>query len=304
MKKICVAGLNPSWQKTLFFNGIKYGSVNRASSVTATASGKGVNFARAVKTWNLCRAGVCQFAGGANGERLCKAMENEGIEHITQKIISETRICSTLVPGGGEPVTEIIEPSPCITKSESLAMLCAMREAIAASDALAICGTYPADIGKDFYADIADAARKNGKLLFIDSFSGIEATLSSGVTDVLKINLDELKALTKKDSVQSAFTECLTQYAINVLAVTDGAEKAYIATKSNPVPEALNVPVIENVVNTIGCGDTCSGVMLSEILNGTDELKAFKLGLAAASANCMTPEPACFDPETARGLAV
>ena len=54
--------------------------------------------------------------------------------------------------------------------------------------------------------------------------------------------------------------------------------------------------------NTIGAGDTCSSVMLSEIVNGTDPMEAFLLGLSAASASCMTPVCAFYDKNTALKL--
>ena len=58
----------------------------------------------------------------------------------------------------------------------------------------------------------------------------------------------------------------------------------------------------DKVENTIGAGDTCSSIMLSEIVNGADPMEAFLLGLSAASASCMTQVCAYYDRDTALAL--
>ena len=67
--EIAVFGANPSWQKTLSFEHLLPGEVNRARSADAYASGKGVNFCRAATCHGLCRTRLFQFAGGGNGRR-------------------------------------------------------------------------------------------------------------------------------------------------------------------------------------------------------------------------------------------
>lgn len=303
MKRICVAGLNPSWQKTIVFESFTIGAVNRSLSMVCSASGKGINFARAVGNWGKSSAIVCQFAGGSTGVMLNEYLENEGIKHCSIQTRSDTRVCSTLTSEEiGSPVTEVIEPSPVIESYEHDAMMNAMKNQIASSDALAICGTFPAGLDGKFYAELASEAGKSGKFVFVDSYAGIEDTLSAGV-DVLKINLDELRKLTGHDNVDVAFDVCFSRWDIGVLAITDGPGCAYLASSADGKIHRFRVPRISHVTNPIGSGDTCSGVMLSELLSGTSPVDAFKLGLAAASANCLTPTPACFERDEALRLA-
>ena len=47
------------------------------------------------------------------------------------------------------------------------------------------------------------------------------------------------------------------------------------------------LPVLEKVVNPIGCGDTASAVLLSEMLCSRDIFESFRNALGAASANCL-----------------
>ena len=79
---ILVCGPNPAWQKTLFFDEFRPCEVNRARECDFRASGKGVNFARAVRTLGIARPVVHQFAGGANGCALNAWLKDEGIEFV------------------------------------------------------------------------------------------------------------------------------------------------------------------------------------------------------------------------------
>ena len=134
----------------------------------------------------------------------------------------------------------------------------------------------------------------------MDAFIGIDKILQNGV-DLLKINLDELNVLTGEKDVEKAFRACFSKFKVGALAVTDGKNPAFISGNGKDI-DSLPVPVVENPVNPIGSGDTCSGVMLSEIVSGTPLREAFRCGLAAASANCLTEDPATFDRTIAKSF--
>ena len=93
----------------------------------------------------------------------------------------------------------------------------------------------------------------------------------------------------------------MRRFRIGILAVTDGKDPAMLSEGGEI--RYLRVPAVEKPVNPIGCGDTCSGVMLTELLSGASPVKAFRNGLAAASANCMTAAPAIYEKETALRFA-
>jgi len=117
----------------------------------------------------------------------------------------------------------------------------------------------------------------------------------------LKINREELLILSGEKDAESAFRQCFRRFRIGLLAVTDGKNPAMLSEGGEV--RYLDVPPVERPVNPIGCGDTCSGVMLTGLLSGDSPLEAFRNGLAAASANCMTPRPAIYDKETALRFA-
>lgn len=296
--KLAISGLNPAWQKTISFHNFIPGAVNRAAALMEMASGKGINTARAAINWGCADPVVFQVAGGMNGERLVAYLNEEGLPHQTLMIPGNTRCCTTILDRTNHTMTELIEPSAKVPESSVEELFRMFDTFLPEADALALCGTYPPGIPEDFYARLAAAAKKHKSFLFLDAFIGIEKILQNGV-DLLKINLDELYALTGENNVENAFAACFRKFKVGALAVTDGKNPAFIAENGHNI-ESLPVPIVEKPVNPIGSGDTCSGVTLSELMTGTPLREAFRCGLAAASANCLTEEPATFDRSVAK----
>ncbi len=299
MKKICIAGLNPAWQKTVYFSSLTLGAVNRADDLDTIASGKGINTARAIKTWapETAEPTVYQFLAGDSGKKIRQYLWREKISNISIETAGETRTCSTLLTDAG--ATEIIEPSPKVSPVEAASLFQAFCAGLKEADALAVCGTCPPGINEYFYTKIGEEAKKNGAFLLVDSCQNVLPLLESGA-DFLKINREELAKLTGESDLRTAFRTAFRNWQIRFLAVTDGADAAWFMERDNELCK-LSIPPVK-AVNPIGSGDTCSGVTLCEILSGTDPLTAFRTGLAAATANCMTSEPACFTAEQARGF--
>ena len=74
MAKILVVGLNPAWQKVLCFRDFRPGEVNRAVSLDALASGKGINTAKVLRRLGH-EVWLLQILGGDNGRRCQEACE-------------------------------------------------------------------------------------------------------------------------------------------------------------------------------------------------------------------------------------
>lgn len=299
MKKICILGLNPAWQKTLTFEQLTYGAVNRASDLETIPSGKGINFARAVHTWEKAEGTVYQFLAGDAGKKIRQGLWEENLSHISNETAGETRTCTTVISAGDGMVTELIEPSPFAGPMAAGQLFRQLCTGLEQADALAICGTCPPGINEYFYTKAAARARELEKFILVDSCQYVQTLLEEGA-DLLKINREEICKLTGTDDLAEALKLAFSLFKIRYLAITDGPGNAWFSDGKELI--RYTIPALEKVVSPIGCGDTCSGVMLSEILAGTDPAEAFRYGLAAASANCLTPMPAQFDPVQAEEL--
>lgn len=297
MGLILALGLNPAWQRTLSFDQFEPGEVNRAKSVALSAAGKGVNFARAAKIWDKADCIVAQFAGGFQGLKLVGALDDEGIKHLTRKTASNTRICTTLLSKRAPRMTELIEPAGQVEEADSCALLKASASLLSKSDALAICGSCPPGVDASFYGSLAKLASDWDKFILVDSVFASEQVFPHLKYGILKLNLDEIRILTRTRSHLKALRECRRAWGIHSVAATDGPRRAFLAGDKGLWTYSL--PRLKGLESPLGAGDTCSAVTLSELLAGSEPSEAFALGLAAASASCLDSRCAVFAKDAA-----
>ena len=286
---IAVFGANPAWQKTLHFKTFRPGEVNRASSLELYAGGKGVNFCRAAGCRGLCRTRLFQFAGGANGALHEAALAQEGIDGCSIRVAAETRCCTTCLDDAGSPMTELIEPSHAVTDAEADEMLKTLDRQLAEASGAAITGSLPDGTDPELYTRVAEVVSRHGLPLLIDALAPGAMAVAAEV--VLKINMDELKKLTGETEATTALKSGAARWKNAVLAITDGASAAYLAGGGKFY--RYHIPHI-SIVSALGAGDTCSAVLLSEILTGQAPHIAFSCALAAASANCLSATAGAF----------
>lgn len=299
LPRILVCGPNPSWQKTLVFEEFRPREVNRALERDCRASGKGINFARAVRTWGTAVPTVYQFAGGMNGRNLEIWLRQEGIESVSREITDETRCCTTVLCRKNACMTELIEPSPTVPAEDADFLKKQILSALPDADALALCGTLPDGPLGSFYAALANEAVRLNKPVLMDSVAHFDETLAAGV-QYLKINSGELLTVTGASDPEAAALDLLNRFPLQCAAITDGPDKAFIAWQGTV--HRISIPPLSGVRNPLGAGDVCSGVMLSELLAGVSPVEAFTAGLAAACASCLTQYAAEFD--RARALRI
>ena len=294
MKKILISGANPAWQKALTFPVIKPGKVNRAGSALAFASGKGINFARAVSIYGKAAPEVVQFTAGSNGRRVSIELDNEKIAH-TDIILAdgETRVCSTCIDLENQQITELIEPSPVLSNEDIVNFKNTIISKIPSVDAFAICGTMPAGAPMDIYAELTDAALKADKYVLADMIFNLTPVLeSSNGKVILKINADELAEYSGIADTVEALKMLDAKYHLACAAITDGAGKTYLLDRHEIYEYTL--PALAEIVNAIGCGDTASAVMLSEYLYSGNAVESCRMASACASANCLSMKCAEF----------
>lgn len=284
--KILIAGPNPSWQKTMIFEHFAAGRVNRAESMHIFASGKGVNAARAVSTWNQAEARVLQFAGGANGRDLTARLQADNIAHVTVRTAGETRSCTTCLDRNGA-MTELIEPSVPVSADELAQYMAFFREFAPKFDGVIACGTAPGGANLEYCRALSHEIVCGPEMpLLLDACKDISPLLESGRVTCLKLNAEELSELAGPSPIPEALTAAREKYGLPMAAVTDGAEPAYFSTCDGLWRYTL--PALPRVVNPLGSGDSCNGILWSEILRGTAPELAFRFALAAASANCLS----------------
>ena len=257
-----VVGPNPALQRVLRFDALELGGVNRASGLDQYVGGKGQGAALALQLWAPEEAhAVAQFLGGESGRYVESALGAAGLSTITQQVGGPTRTCTTLLQGGTS--TELIDPSDPVTEAELAGLTERCIAAMGAYGVVALCGTQPPG-AECLYERLAFAlaepdrpltpADRTAPLLLLDGFKAVDGVLDSGRLDVLKLNLDELVALTKLNTPAAAARHLLAGPAARlrrpgaVVAITDGPRPAllfqarrptqYVSSQCSVVPHA------------------------------------------------------------------
>jgi fructose-1-phosphate kinase PfkB-like protein len=188
-----------------------------------------------------------------------------------------------------------------VSDDEVAALLDRLHGALPRCNALALCGTQP--IGaRELYAQTCAAVAAQPALerliVLLDGHTYVAGALASGRLDVLKLNADELAALTGERDVRRAAERLLRgerpplRRPHALLAVTDGAHAAHLFAASGGAWR-FTPPRVE-CVNAVGAGDVCTAVFLSELGRGLEAHDAFAWGLAGGAARCLQQTPS-FD---------
>ncbi|MEG2076362.1 MAG: PfkB family carbohydrate kinase, partial [Victivallaceae bacterium] len=150
----------------------------------------------------------------------------------------------------------------------------------------AVCGSPPDGKSEQLYFAAAAAYRQD-RLFFVDYYKNLHKIYAANPRTILKINQAELTSATGEADIIGALQILRRKFGSTISIITAGAEQVYLQDHDRIYCAA--VPAISTVINPIGCGDAFGGVFLAKYLQCGDLLTAFRYGIAAGSANCMTP---------------
>ncbi len=309
-----IAGLNPAWQQTLVFESFNKNEVNRACQTSQFASGKGIN---ALRSLRCCggNATLLQFAGGATGKGITGFLNSINAEHITINSHQNTRICTTMIDQSDSSVTELIGAVEPLAPSVVTAMESEI-EAMPQAEAILISGTCPAGVPESIYQTLLHR-HKNYAFTIVDAYKGIEPVLADGNVNMLKINRNELTALSGIDDIKAGVAKLFSKYDIEIVLITDGPKQTHLFTAK--LHMIFTLPTL-NVINPIGAGDCTSGILLNKFAESRIKITDYqgkllphistasliticKEALAAASASCLTLTPGEFSQAEASEIA-
>lgn len=286
--KVLVLGLNSVWQRTLRFTDLKFGEVNRGTSIDENASGKGVNCASVVKALGAIPT-ILQFCGGHTGSIVCQDLSEKGFLHVSIPMADHTRVCTTLLDDKSGNMTELIDPSPKVSTIEMEQLVSEISAFSDSFSGLAICGSFPENV------DVVKLAKEVHRLripILVDGVESIIPIIEKGGV-ILKINKSELLRLTDQGTFEQAVKRCFNLYSPSLLAVTNEGGDAYLFS-ADRVGWRYKLPEDVEICNPLGAGDAVAGSFLVELLRGKLPVDAFHFALAVGTASCLTLLPSQF----------
>jgi tagatose 6-phosphate kinase len=301
MSYVLAVGLNPALQKALTFSKYVTQGVNRASSVTNLASGKGINVARTLTLLGH-KSITTGLLGGPNGFIIESELKKEGIHTAFTSIECNTRQCMTIIDLGRETTTELIEPSPVVTPGELNRWVHAYESLVPWCSHVSISGTAPTGIPSILYKRLIAFAHNHGKPVLLDCGGELWRIGAESEPEVLKSNEDEFW-----DATQSRHgSEQLIQHAsphirgkIKWIVITRGPENTLFLTKDSAY--WASPPKIK-AINPIGSGDAFAAGMIAAMLQGMDNESIIRFAVSCGTANALISGPGIVRPADVKRL--
>ena len=288
---ILVVGLSPAWQRTLVFEQVVSGKVNRATRVSETASGKGVNVARVVSILGA-DVKLLTIAGGERGRLLKAQLKKQGLNARVVPVKAETRICQTLL--SCDTTTELVEEAGPLTSAEVREVLRAFSLDVRKADLVVLTGTVPKGCGDDFYARLVDESTRRGVRVLIDAQKAQLRNALKRQPFLVRINRDELAAATGiecagRKSVLPAVGK-LMRRGPHWAVIGDGAKSIYVSEMPGVQASTFTPPQVETK-NPIGSGDAMMAGIAFALVRGQPVTEAARFGAACGAANAITAGP-------------
>lgn len=278
------------------------GEVNRISTVTRSAGGKGLNVARVLLQLGE-KVSCTGFLGGKNGEWIVEELQKDSIDNSFVPIKGETRLCLAVSDYEKNGSTELLEPGPTISVWELASFIRKYDQILNKSQYIIASGSVPIGVPSSFYQILAEKAKEKGVYFFLDTSGEVLKQGIKGTPFFIKPNKEELCQLfqlcepTNEKLVHSA-RKLSEQGIANVLVSLD--KNGAILSTSEAVYQA-NIPTVK-VVNTVGSGDSMVAGFVYALSNDLSPKEALRWGCACGIANALEQKTGFIQPHNVNSL--
>ena len=291
---------SPALQRRLVFGKITLGGVNRVEEMTAFASGKGVNAARAVARLGGMVETVLVL-GGPTGQWMQGDMQREGLAVKAAWSNSVTRICMTLIDSTTGGATEIVENAAGVEPQTVDEFFRLVEQALASAGAVLCTGTLPGGFPEDTYGRMVMMARQAGNLpVVVDAQGDVMRAACRAGCDVAKPNLRECAAMLGRALTGAEACRALMELGARSAVVTNEAAEVFVSDASGV---RVCWPPVVVAKNPVGAGDTLAGVLAANLARKIPLDSALMLAIGAAAAGVAGVGYGRIDAVTARELA-
>lgn len=280
--------LNPSIDFIVRVKDFQLGETNRAYEDNFFAGGKGIMVSKLLKNvkTNCVNLG---FLGGFTGTFIEQNLKKLNILSDFVTVNENTRVNVKLKT---ETETEINCQGPKISDNEKEEFLDKIRK-IKSDDFVILSGSVPSNLGNDFYITIIEILNKNGVKFTLDSSGETFSKSLKYKPFLIKPNKDELKEYARREfknnqEIVNYVRENLVDKAEHVIISLGGEGALYTDKKFSLFAYPLRVK--ENVVNTVGAGDSVVAGFVNYMLKHNDVERAFRFAVACGTATSFSED--------------
>lgn len=279
---IVTVTMNPAIDKTLIFDSIKLGEVNRIKENREDIGGKGINVSKIISFFkeDTLATGII----GKNNSDKVKAFLNEiNIKHDFYEVNGNTRTNIKVLETIANKTTDLNEEGLNISDQDILKFENKLFKLCKKANFIVFSGSLPKGLNGDYYKGLIKKIKKTAPVVLDTSGASLIKGIEAGPY-IVKPNKEELedafnvKLKTNEDIINFS-KDILRKYKIEIIIVTLGKEGSLLISKDNHY-YAKPIPV--KVLNTVGAGDSFLGGFIYGLING-DYVNALRYGAACGS---------------------
>jgi len=302
---IVTVTLNAAMDRTLVVPNFQLGHRHRASLGLASAGGKGVNVARALRSLGV--PVVCTgLAGGRTGTRVVEDLTAEGILNDFVRIQEESRTSIAVLDPIANAYTEINEWGPEVSGEE----LGVLREKLAylsqGAEYVVFAGSLPRGVEPEVYGELIREANRRRVLTVLDCEGdplrlGVEAEpflVSPNAREAEELVGHEFN---DDEDVAAGLAEILELGARNVLVTVEDGCFAALQHERERVLLRARIPRLE-AISEVGAGDTLLAGFIASRTAGRSLEESLRQAVAAGAASVLEAGPGRFDVREASRL--
>ena len=280
--------LNPSIDFIIKVKDFQLGETNRAYKDNFFAGGKGIMVSKLLKNVKTDCVNL-GFLGGFTGTFIEQNLKKLNILSDFVTVNENTRVNVKLKT---ETETEINCQGPKISETEKEEFLDKIRKT-KSDDFVILSGSVPSNLGNDFYITIIEILNKNGVKFTLDSSGETFSKSLKYKPFLIKPNKDELKEYAKREfknnqEIVDYVRENLVDKAEHVIISLGGEGALYIDKNFSLFAQPLRVK--ENIVNTVGAGDSVVAGFVNYMLKHNDTERAFRFAVACGTATSFSED--------------
>lgn len=281
--KIATVTLNPALDLVGRLASIDIGEVNTVEMLGLYPAGKGINVAK-VLTDLGSKLTVTGFLGEENQGDFVRAFEENGMEDKFSRIAGKTRINVKITETEAD-VTDLNFLGFEISAQAWAHFIAESQHWESQFDLVAVCGSLPRGVSPEQFADWLESLHRQGIKVVLDTSN---AALVAGLKAhpwLVKPNRRELevlvgRSLNSREEIIEAAQHLRDQGVENVI-VSMGAQGS-IWINNESVIQAQS-PRCENVVSTVGAGDSMVAGLIFGFTQGWNKEKTLRFASATSA---------------------
>ena len=281
--RIATVTLNPAFDLVGRLARIEIGEVNTVETLGLYPAGKGINVAKVLADLGA-KLSVTGFLGEENQGNFVQAFAQNGVDDKFYRIAGKTRINVKITETEAD-VTDLNFLGFEISEQDWKAFIHQSQTWESQYDLVAVCGSLPRGVTPEQFAAWLESLHQQGLKVVLDSSN---AALTAGLTAhpwLVKPNRRELEVWagrslhTVEEVIEAA--EQLRSHGIENVIISMG-EKGSVWLNSEGVLQA-QPPRCENVVSTVGAGDSMVAGLIYGFSQGWSKEKTLSFASATSA---------------------